>query len=366
MAQGINENIAKIQNGINQDNMLIEDVKTIVNTVSQGYLDKRISRSTSTESLDELKNLLNGMLDKLEELVGKDLNSISDTLTKYTQRDFTAKLDTQSCGKIGNEIIQMNRMITHMLQDNERDGVLLQDSSNDLTTNVKILSNNATSQASSLEETAASIDEITSNIQQTSQKAQEMSNISDDTKTSANEGQTLANQTVKAMDDINNTVININESISVIDQIAFQTNILSLNAAVEAATAGEAGKGFAVVAGEVRNLAARSAEAAKEIKDLVEIATSQTQMGKNIAHEMIKGYEVLNENISDTTKLIDSVARDSNIQREKIEQINDSINNIDAATQHNASIAADTNIIAQEASTIAQKIVEDASQKEQK
>lgn len=358
MAKGINENVSKIQNGINQDNMLIDDVKTIVNTVSQGYLDKRISRSTTTESLDELKNLLNDMLDKLEELVGKDLNKISETLTKYTQRDFTAKLDTQACGKIGNEIIQMNRMITHMLQDNERDGVLLQDSSNDLTTNVKILSNNATSQASSLEETAASIDEITSNIQQTSQKAQEMSNISDDTKNSANEGQTLATQTVKAMDDINDTVININESISVIDQIAFQTNILSLNAAVEAATAGEAGKGFAVVAQEVRNLASRSAEAAKEIKDLVESATVKANDGKQISAKMIEGFNQLEEKILATSSLIDDVTLAAKEQTTGMTQIADAVGQLDQFTQQNAAIADKTNSIAQETNTIALEVVE--------
>ncbi|MCT7608932.1 methyl-accepting chemotaxis protein, partial [Aliarcobacter butzleri] len=91
-----------------------------------------------------------------------------------------------------------------------------------------------------------------------------------------------------------------NDSISVIDQIAFQTNILSLNAAVEAATAGEAGKGFAVVAQEVRNLASRSAEAAKEIKAIVENATNKANQGKEIATNMIDGYKELNQNISQT------------------------------------------------------------------
>jgi methyl-accepting chemotaxis protein len=98
---------------------------------------------------------------------------------------------------------------------------------------------------------------------------------------------TLANKTTQAMEEINVQVNSINDAISIIDQIAFQTNILSLNAAVEAATAGEAGKGFAVVAAEVRNLANRSAEAAKEIKTIVENATIKANNGKNIANTMI-------------------------------------------------------------------------------
>ena len=109
--------------------------------------------------------------------------------------------------------------------------------------------------------------------------------------------------------------------LGVIDQIAFQTNILSLNAAVEAATAGEAGKGFAVVAQEVRNLASRSAEAANEIKALVGTATQKANDGKKISDEMIKGYEELNENITQTISLINDVEAASKEQQTGIEQI---------------------------------------------
>ena len=115
-----------------------------------------------------------------------------------------------------------------------------------------------------------------------------MASLSNEVTASAKQGETLANQTNIAMDDINTQVTAINDAITVIDQIAFQTNILSLNAAVEAATAGEAGRGFAVVAQEVRNLASRSADAAKEIKLIVENATNKANQGKNIASNMIE------------------------------------------------------------------------------
>ncbi len=357
MAYSINENISKISKTINEDNILIEEVKTIVNTVGEGHLDKRINKSTSSDSLNELKNLLNDMLNNLETLIGKDLNSISDVLSQYSQRNFTPKLEADTSGKIGGEIIRMNNMISTMLKDNQNDGVSLQESSDELTTNVKTLSNNATSQAASLEETAASIDEITSNIEQTSQKAQEMLIISNETKDSATEGKNLANDTVSAMEEINNTVININEAISVIDQIAFQTNILSLNAAVEAATAGEAGKGFAVVAQEVRNLASRSAEAAKEIKDLVESATSKANNGKKISGKMIEGFIQLEEKIVHTSTLIDDVTNAAKEQTIGMAQIADAVGQLDQFTQENASIADKTNDIAQETNGIASDIV---------
>ena len=144
-------------------------------------------------------------------------------------------------------------------------------------------------------------------------------------------------------------------AITVIDQIAFQTNILSLNAAVEAATAGEAGKGFAVVAQEVRNLAARSADAAREIKELVESATTKTNSGKKIADEMIKGYDALNENISSSTKIIKDIETSSNEQTTSIEQINNVVNRLDQQTQNNASVASKTHDIAIDTSSIAQK-----------
>ncbi len=361
MVSLINENISKTKTIIDQDNNLITDVKDIVNSVGNGYLDKRISNSTNNESLEELKNLLNDMLDNLESLVGKDLNKITEVLSRYSARDFTATLDNQTSGKIGNEITQMNKMITEILKTNQNDGASLQSSASELTTNVTTLSNNATSQAASLEETAASIDEITSNIEQTSQKAQAMSNISNDTKTSATDGKKLATDTVNAMDEINETVININEAISVIDQIAFQTNILSLNAAVEAATAGEAGKGFAVVAQEVRNLASRSAEAAKEIKELVEAATTRANNGKNISSKMIEGFSHLEEKVSETNKLIDDVTNAAKEQSIGMTQISDAINQLDRFTQENASVADRASSIAEQTNSIALGVVENVN-----
>ena len=138
---------------------------------------------------------------------------------------------------------------------------------------------------------------------------------------SVEEGNKLAKQTTQSMEEINEQVTAINAAIGVIDQIAFQTNILSLNAAVEAATAGEAGKGFAVVAQEVRNLASRSAEAAKEIKTLVENANSKTNDGKIISDKMIHGYTALNENINKTIELINHVESASREQKLELNKL---------------------------------------------
>jgi methyl-accepting chemotaxis protein len=185
-----------------------------------------------------------------------------------------------------------------------------------------------------------------------------MSHYASSVTSSVADGKELANQTTIAMDEINKEVASINEAITVIDQIAFQTNILSLNAAVEAATAGEAGKGFAVVAQEVRNLASRSAEAANEIKTLVENATTKANNGKVIADKMIDGYSVLNENITKTIDLISDVSTASKEQKQGIQQINDAVTQLDHTAQENASSASDISGLADGIQTLSNRLID--------
>jgi methyl-accepting chemotaxis protein len=251
-----------------------------------------------------------------------------------------------------------------MLVENKSNGLTLDKGSNLLLTNVDKLNISSNEAAASLEETAAAIEEITSNIRNNTQNIQKMATYSNSVTKSAQDGEKLANQTTVAMDDINVQVNAITDAISIIDQIAFQTNILSLNAAVEAATAGEAGKGFAVVAAEVRNLASRSAEAAREIKSIVENATSKANHGKQIANHMIEGYKELNQNIQQTINLIQDIEMSSKEQLTGIEQINDAVNSLDQQTQQNASIASQTHDVAVTTDNIAKLIVSSTNEKE--
>jgi methyl-accepting chemotaxis protein len=191
-----------------------------------------------------------------------------------------------------------------------------------------------------------------------------MAQIASKVTTSASDGQQLAKLTAVSMDEIDTQVTAINEAISVIDQIAFQTNILSLNAAVEAATAGEAGKGFAVVAQEVRNLASRSAEAANEIKAIVEKAKNRADQGKIISDDMIEGYTNLNENIVKTLDLIRDVEKSSKSQQTGIEQINTAMEALDNQTKQNLSLVEKARDVAVQTDEIAKTIVTSANEKE--
>ena len=363
MAKVINQNISKTKSLIEQDELLIKDVKRVVNLVKDGHLDANITVHTENSGLEELRDNFNAMLDVTKTNVCSDINKVVSVLEDFSKLNFTTKIENDS-GKVASGINQLAHIINDMLKENKSNGLTLEESSNMLLNNVNTLNLSSNEAAASLEETAAALEEITSNIRNNTQSIAKMSQLSSGVTKAVNEGQDMANKTTLAMDEINAKVNLVNEAIGVIDNIAFQTNILSLNAAVEAATAGEAGKGFAVVAQEVRNLASRSAEAAKDIKNIVEQATIKANEGKEIATNMIEGYKNLNDNISSTMNLISDIENASKEQLLGIEQINDAVNQLDQQTQQNAMVASQSHDIALSTDEIAKLIVQDANQKE--
>ncbi|MEA3554392.1 MAG: methyl-accepting chemotaxis protein [Campylobacterota bacterium] len=358
--------IARLKSTQEEDRKLVQEAQNVISRVKSGLYSETIKGHTSNDTLESFKNDVNDMISATKE----HFSSVNKILEEYAHLDYRNTLVINNIEKGGvfellvKDINKLREAITTMLIENKQNGLTLNNSSHTLLENVNALNNNSNQAAASLEETAAALEEVTSNISNNTKNVIEMASHGNEVKTSVSKGQNLANQTTNAMDEINSEVNSISEAITVIDQIAFQTNILSLNAAVEAATAGEAGKGFAVVAQEVRNLASRSAEAANEIKALVQNATNKANDGKVIADQMIDGYTHLNDSISKTLELISNVEVASKEQQQGIVQINDAIASLDKQTQENASIASETNSIASQTTSIAQTIVDDANEKE--
>jgi len=356
MAKIINHNIQKTEKSIKQDELFVKDIARFAKDIGEGNLCSKIEANTSTDSLQELKNILTKMQTELEINVARDIPLLLNVLKSYKEHDFTVRFPNAK-EKVSIAINELGDIISNLLKQSLQVGKTLDKSSSLLIENVNELNISSNEAAASLEQTSASLDEITQSVKSNSNNVVNMTQLSLQVDSSAKEGQSLAKNTSISMTQIEEQVSTINTAISVIDQIAFQTNILSLNAAVEAATAGESGKGFAVVAAEVRNLANRSAQAAKEIKKIVENATLKATTGKQTSAKMIEGYEKLLENIDKTTKTIKDIATASQEQENSISQINDAINLLDKQTQKNASIAAQTKEIATNNDNISKEIV---------
>ncbi|MGB5918995.1 methyl-accepting chemotaxis protein [Arcobacter sp.] len=356
--------VVKFAQDITDAKNVIKAANKAIDIAKTGIMKQTIQEKTQNEGIENLKNGINDLFKIVSTKVDGDLNKISAALLSFQKLNFTHRIEGNNLGEVANGLNNLANVVNEMLVENKANGLTLDKGSDLLLANVDKLNQSSNEAAASLEETAAALEEITANIRNNTQNIAKMASNSTNVTTSVSNGEKLAKQTTVAMDEINEQVKSINEAISVIDQIAFQTNILSLNAAVEAATAGEAGKGFAVVAQEVRNLASRSAEAAKEIKTLVENATSKANEGKNIAGNMIEGYKELNQNIQETINLISDIEMSSKEQQTGIEQINTAVTQLDQQTQQNAMVASQAHDIATTTDTIAKLIVSEANEKE--
>ena len=352
--------ISKLKKGYIEDGKVIENVDEVIDKIAQGFYVYKIEKTSSNPQIQRLRDSINHMIERTNE----NLVSLNNTLIEYGNsnfKDVDSKLDTTKVNGVMSSLATSTQLIGHTVSEFlsmiVATGTKLNNDTAVLSKSAKELSTSANEQAASLEQTAAAVEQITGIIKQSVQKTSQMSVLALELQKSSKEGETLASRTNQAMDEINKEVSSINEAIEVIDQIAFQTNILSLNAAVEAATAGEAGKGFAVVAQEVRNLASRSAEAAKEIKNIVEIATSKANEGKGIANSMKDGYTDLNKKINETIILIEDVSKGSKEEEVGILQINDTINVLDSVTQVNANSSRIISNLATEASSLSNNLL---------
>jgi len=272
------------------------------------------------------------------------IHEIGDALERLAQGDLTV-----SVGDIGAEYDKLRRdfnaaaaALNGVMASISQTSNVVSDSAGDISEATNNLSRRTEQQAAALEETAAALDEITVAVRTASDRANEARDMVAETKKSANRSGEIVRNAVDAMGRIENSSSRINQIISVIDEIAFQTNLLALNAGVEAARAGEAGRGFAVVAQEVRELAQRSANAAKEIKTL--ISDSATEVGHGVALVRSTGEALLEieKLVNQVNDHVNSIATASREQATGLQEINTSVNHMDQMTQQNAAMVEET------------------------
>ena len=218
----------------------------------------------------------------------------------------------------------------------------MSDGSNDVCADAERISQRTEQQAVSLEETAAAIGRITENVQTASQRAGEAGRLVDEATRSASVSESIVAKAVSAMTEIEGSSRQIGQIITVIDEIAFQTNLLALNAGVEAARAGEAGKGFAVVAQEVRELAQRSASAAKEINALIETSSSQVSSGVTLVNQTGEALRSIGDQVKTINDYIARIVETAREQASDISEINAAVGSMDQTTQQNTALVSDT------------------------
>lgn len=269
------------------------------------------------------------------------LKNIVDTIRKIATGDLTHEIVVKSRNEIGQLADSLKYMQDELIRtvSGVRHGAdAIYSGASEISAGNSDLSSRTEQQASALEETAASMEQLTATVKQNAENARQASHLALSASETAQKGGKVVDNVVQTMRDITSSSQKIADIISVIDGIAFQTNILALNAAVEAARAGEQGRGFAVVAGEVRNLAQRSAQAAREIKSLIEDSVSRVDIGSTLVESAGETMDEIVNAVTRVTDIMGEIASASDEQSRGIDQVGLAVAEMDRVTQQNASL----------------------------
>ncbi len=318
-----------------------KEIDTLVEAARAGDLSKRIDTASKTGFFRQLGEGFNALLDELSHIFG----DIATAMSHLAEGDLTHKSDKTYSGTFGEvqrDIDKTMHNLSDVLQRLQTSAEAIGDTAEEISAGNNSLSMRTEQQAANLEETASSMEELTSTVQHNADNAQQANQVAASARLSAEKGGEVVNNAIAAMQAIDKSSSRIAEIIGVIDEIAFQTNLLALNASVEAARAGEQGRGFAVVATEVRNLASRSADAAKEIKELIQDSVEKVNTGSSLVNESGERLEALVEGVRKVGDIIAEIAAASAEQSEGIAQVNNAVTSIDELTQQNAALAEQT------------------------
>ena len=297
----------------------------------------------------------------LRSVVIRPLGAAVHHLERIAQADLSATIEVKGRNEVGRLFAAMREMqqgLAQVVGEVRQGSSSIHLGAREIASGNTDLSSRTEQQAASLEETAASMEQLTATVKQNADNARQASGLALEASTTAERGGEVVDRVVKTMHGISDSSRKIADITGVIDSIAFQTNILALNASVEAARAGEQGRGFAVVAGEVRNLASRSAEAAKEIKTLIESSVAQVQAGSSLAENAGETMNEVVQAVRRVTDIMDEISAASQEQSDGIEQVSQAVGQMDQVTQQNAALV-------QQASAAASSLEEQAERLEQ-
>ncbi|KAF0205744.1 MAG: methyl-accepting chemotaxis sensory [Gallionellaceae bacterium] len=328
------------------------EVKILAEAGAQGDFSKRGDEAKFEFMFREMVANLNKLVDTCD--VG--FNDVVRVAQALADADLTQSITKDYPGLFGQTKDAVNTTVTNLktLVNEVKTSVdSIGTASKEIASGNTDLSQRTEEQASSLEETAASMEELTSTVKQNSENAKQANQLAHSASSVAEKGGAVVHEVVGTMSAINESSRKIVDIISVIDGIAFQTNILALNAAVEAARAGEQGRGFAVVAAEVRNLAQRSAAAAKEIKTLIGDSVDKVEIGTKLVDDAGKTMEEIVNAVKRVTDIMSEISAASAEQSQGIEQVNQAITQMDEVTQQNAALV-------EEAAAAAESLEEEA------
>ncbi|VAW87663.1 Methyl-accepting chemotaxis protein I (serine chemoreceptor protein) [hydrothermal vent metagenome] len=312
-------------------------IEKLINNAINGVIDERIDTTAYHGFMRDTGNGINKLLDA----VITPLREAIRVAQCMSENDLTQLMEGEYNGEYATLQESMNGSISTLqatVSEIRRSSKNISTASSEIAQGNADLSQRTEEQAASLEETASSMEELTSTVKQNADNAREANMLASTTRQQAEKGGEVVNHAIDAMAEINNSSRKIADIIGVIDEIAFQTNLLALNAAVEAARAGEQGRGFAVVASEVRNLAQRSAAAAKEIKVLIKDSVAKVEDGTHLVDESGNTLQEIVTMVKKVSDIISEIAAASQEQSQGIEQVNKAITHMDEATQQNAAL----------------------------
>ncbi len=340
-ASGFSGGWGELVGGVNQ---LVEavvkptkEVIFVMNTVSEGRLDALVKGEYKGD-FKVLSDAVNSTVNSLKQVVGEISDVIGEIAEGNLSRSHVQVFDGDFV-RISESLNTILESLNTVLGDINNSSDQVSIGSKQVSDGSQALSQGATEQASAVEELTASVSEVAAKTKENAANAGTANELTQAVKDNAEKGNHHMAEMLQAMNEINESSNNISRIIKVIDDIAFQTNILALNAAVEAARAGQHGKGFAVVAEEVRTLAARSAEAAKNTTELIQGSIKKSAAGTDIANSTAKALDEIVGGIAKTVDIIAEIAKSSNEQAMGISQINTGLNQVSQVVQTNAATA---------------------------